>query len=333
RELFTNLDEELKLTAIVPSFNQSTASLEERFAQVPRFADVDELMAKGEFDGAFVALSNNEGPEAAIKLAAAGKHVMVEKPLAGSAAAALPLVEAAANSGVAFQSGYMWRYDEAANRLRDMLADGRFGKLISLEMTFVTSDVKRRDPGHYLFDRETSKAGFFNWLACHQLDLLLYVTGQQVTGVTARTGVFGATDVEVEDGGVAMLDLSGGGIATFIGGYWLPRWAGEAHWTLRGSERWVHWDPARPGTGGVFEIHGPQPQWTAMEETFELPVDDTKGYGGIRALESVRDWLAAAKDGGRPCRNTPQSNVDTLQLIDTIYQSSAEGRRIDCSIG
>jgi len=333
RELFTNVDDELELTAIVPGFADGTASLEERFANLPRYADVDELLAQGEFDGAFIALPNNEGSDAAIKLAAAGKHVMVEKPLAGSATDAAPLVEAVAKTGVAFQSGYMWRYDEAANRLRDMLADGRFGKLISLEMTFVTSDVKRRDPAHYLFDREISKGGFFNWLACHQLDLLLYVTGQQVTGVTARTGTFGATEVEVEDGGVAMLDLSGGGIATFVGGYWLPRWAGEAHWTLRGSERWVHWDPARPGTGGVFEIHGPQPQWNAMEETFSLPTDDTRGYGGKRALESVRDWLAAAREDGRPCRNTPRSTVDTLTLIDTIYQSSAEGRRIECAIG
>lgn len=333
RELFLNLNEELAITAIVPGFDEGTTSLEERFAQLPRFANVDELLVHGEFDGAFIALPNNEAPAAAAKLAAAGKHVMVEKPMAGSAKDAAPLVEAVANAGVAFQSGYMWRYDEAANRLRDMFADGRFGKLISLEMTFVTSDVKRRDPGHYLFDREISTGGFFNWLACHQLDLLLYVTGQQVTGVTARTGAFGAADVEVEDGGAALLDLSGGGIATFVGGYWLPRWAGEAHWTIRGSERWLHWDPGRAGTGGVLEIHGPQPQWNAMEETFSLPVDDTPGYGGRRALESVRDWLAVARAGGRTCRNTPRTTLDTLTLIDTIYQSSAEGRRIECAIG
>ena len=113
----------------------------------------------------------------------------------------------------------------------------------------VTSDVKRRDPEHYLFERETSTGGFFNWLACHYLDLLLYVTGERITAVTARTGNFGATDIEVEDGGVVILDLSGGGIATFIGGYWMPRWAGEAQWTIRGSERWVHWDPGRGRNG------------------------------------------------------------------------------------
>ena len=333
RDLFTNFDGEMEISAIVPGFNEATASLEERHAEVPRYADVDELITDGEFDGAFVGLPNNEAPQATAKLAAARKHVLVEKPMAGNAAEVQPVIDAVAASGVAFQNGYMWRYDEAANRLRAMLSDRRFGKLISLEMTFVTSDVKRRDPGHYLFDHDISEGGFFNWLACHYLDLLLYVTGQKITGVTARAGTFGATDVDVEDGGVAMLDLSGGGIATFVGGYWLPRWAGEAHWTIRGSERWVHWDPGRVGTGGVLEIHGPQPQWNAMEETFELPVDTTAGYGGARAVELVRDWLDAAREGGRPCRNTPQTTADTLALIDAIYESSAAGRRIDCSIG
>jgi predicted dehydrogenase len=333
RELLTNFGGEVEISAIVPGFHEGTASLEERHAHVPRFATVEDLLETGGFDGAFIALPNDEAPDATAKLAAAGKHVLVEKPMAGSAMDVQPLIHAVQESGVAFQNGYMWRYDEAANRLRDMLADGRFGKLISLEMTFVTSDVKRRDPGHYLFDRKISKGGFFNWLACHYLDLLLYVTGQKVTGVTARTGVFGAEQVGVEDGGVAVLDLSGGGIATFVGGYWLPRWAGEAHWTIRGSERWVHWDPDRAGTGGVFEIHGPQPQWNAMEETFALPVDETPGYGGARAVALVRDWLEAAREGGRPCRNSPQTTADTLALIDAIYEASNSGRRIACEIG
>lgn len=328
RELLTNFGDEVQITAIVPGFNDGTTSLEERFANLPRFDTVEHLIAGREFDGAILALPNDKCSRAAATLAEAGKHILVEKPMASGAADAEPLVEAVAKSGVAFQNGYMWRYDEIADRLQDMVRDGRFGKLISLELTYVTSDVHRRGPEHYLFDREISQAGFFNWLACHYLDLLFYVTGQHVTGVTARTGVFGSADVEVEDGGIAILDLSGGGIATFIGGYWLPRWAGEAHWAIRGSERWVHWDPGRAGTNGLLEIHGPMPQWHAMEETFSLPADNTPGYGGNRGVALIRDWLDAAHDGGRPCRNTPKSTVDVLALIDAIYESSAKGKNL-----
>jgi predicted dehydrogenase len=333
RDLLVNFEDEVQITAFVPGFGGAATSLEERYAHVPRFETVDALLAGAEFDGAVVALPNNEGPQATAQLARAGKHVLAEKPVCGSAADCRQIIEAVSESGVAFQAGYMWRYDEGANRLRDMLADGRFGKTISLEMTFVTSDVNRRGPSHYLFDRATSTGGFFNWLGCHQLDLLFYVTQQKVVGVTARTGVFGDVPVDVEDGGVAILDLADGSLATFVGGYWVPRWAGEAHWCVRGTQRWVHWDPGRRGTSGVLEIHGPQPQWYAMDETFTTPVDDVHGYGGKRGLGLVRDWLDAAQQGGRSCRSTPQSVCDTLELIDTMYQSSQEGRRIECSIG
>lgn len=333
RESLAQLSGEADIVALMPGFNGALTSLEERYAGVPRFESVERLIAWNQFDGAVVCLPNCEAPAAVAQLAEAGKHVLVEKPAAASAADFAPACDAVQRTGVAFQSGYLWRYDAGAERLRNMVRDGRFGQLISIEMGFVTSDVRRRGPQHYLFDPQTSGHGFFNWLACHWLDLLLFVTGQQVVGVTARVGTFGVTQTGVDDGGVAILDLSGGGIATFVGGYWLPRWTGESHWSLRGSERWVHWFPSTPGTGGVLEIHGPQPQFMAMDETFALPTNDTPGYGGARSVQLIRDWIASAQTNRTPCRNTPHSTLATLQLLDAIYAAAASGRRIECTIG
>ncbi len=333
RQSLLNFGDEVKITAIVPGFDGATASLEERHSNADRFETTEELIAGGNFDGAIVCLANDTGPDAMVKLAEAGKHILAEKPVAGTAEDSRRIADAVKQNGVAFQTGYMWRYDDGADRLREMVKDGRFGRMISVEMLYTTSDVQRRNPEHYLFNSEISKGGFFNWLACHYLDLLYYITGASVVGVTARTGVFGDTHVDVEDGGVAILDLAGGAVATFIGGYWIPRWAGENHWCFRGSERWVHWDPAKQGTSGELEIHGPQPQWSPMDEIYTLPADETPGYGGTRAVRAIKDWLEAARQGGRPCRSTPDTMVATIELIDTIYQSSREGRRIECCIG
>jgi predicted dehydrogenase len=333
RKALTNLGDAAAITAIVPRFAGATASLEERHSDAARFETIEALLARGEFDGAIVCLPNNEGPAAVAALAAAGKHVLVEKPGAASTADFQAAAAAIRKAGVAFQSGYMWRYDPLANRLKEMVADGRFGKLISIEMLYVTSNVARRGPEHYLFDRATSGGGFFNWLACHWLDLLLYITGQSVVAVTARIGTFGATPTDVEDGGTAILELDGGGIATFTGGYWLPRWAGETRLTFRGRDRWVHWDTSRAGTGGVLDIHGPQPQFDAMNETFIQPEDKTPGYGGARAVATLTDWIESARQGGQSCRNTPESMLATLSLIDTIYESSRAGRRVECRVG
>jgi predicted dehydrogenase len=329
-----NLGADAAVTAIVPRFGGTTFSLEERHSTVPRFETVAQLVADGgdTFDGAIICLANDEAPDAALQLAQAGKHVLVEKPGARSAAEARRLVAAMQESGVAFQSGYLWRYDTGANRLREMARDGRFGKLISVEMSWVTSDVARRGPEHYLFDRETSGGGFFNWLACHWIDLLLYITGEPVTGVSARVGTFGAVETDVEDGGAAIFDLGGGALATFVGGYWLPRWTGESRWTIRGSQRWVHWEPIRAGTAGVLTIHGPQPQFQAMEETFSIPPDSVPGYGGARSVALLKDWISAARTAGS-CRNSPRSLLAVLEVLEKIYESSSTSRRIECRIG
>jgi len=330
RETLRTLEGDVEITAIVPGFNRALTSLEERLADIPRFETVGELIDRGDFDAALVSLPNRENPTALIELARAGKHLLAEKPAAASASEFAPVVEAVRESEVVFQSGYTWRYDECATRLRQMVAEGRCGKLISNEITFVTSDVRHRGSNHYVFDAEQSGAGFFNWLACHSLDLLHFISGQSVTGVTARCGVFGETDCEVEDGGGAILDLSGGGIATFVGGYWIPRWAGEFHWTLRGSQRWIHWDPTRAETGGVLEIHGPKPQWIAMEETFVAPLDTTPGYAGRCGQLLVEDWLRAIRSGDK-CRNTVESTLEVLRVIDAIYESSRLERRVELS--
>ena len=331
RESLRQVLDAVEITALVPAFDNGTTSLEQSYTDLPRFETVEALLREGGdlFDGALVCLPNNTGPDAVIQLAQAGKHVLLEKPGAANAADARRMAEALRTAGVAFQSGYMWRYEEGANRLRNMMADGSFGKLISLEMTWTTSNVFRRDPDHYLFDpKDTGPVGFFNWLGCHHLDLLSYVTSQTVTGVTARVGNFGGTPIDMEDGGSAILDLSGGGLATFTGGYWHPRWLNDIQWNLRGTQRWVHWDPSRTGTGGVLEIHGPQPQFMAMEETFELPPDDTPGYGGKAMVALLRDWVRCAHEGG-DCRNTPESMVAVLATIDRIYESSRSGRRVE----
>ena len=331
RESLRQVLDAVEITALVPAFDNGTTSLEQRYTDLPRFETVEALLRDGGdlFDGALVCLPNNTGPDAVVQLAQAGKHILLEKPGAANAADAHRMAEAVRTAGVAFQAGYMWRYEEGANRLRDMMADGSFGKLISLEMTWTTSNVFRRDPGHYLFDPKVSgPVGFFNWLGCHHLDLLSYVTSQTVTGVTARVGNFGGTPIDMEDGGSAILDLSGGGMATFTGGYWHPRWLNDIQWNLRGTQRWVHWDPSRTGTGGVLEIHGPQPQFMAMRETFELPPDNTPGYGGKAMVALLRDWVRCAHEGG-DCRNTPESMVAVLKTIDRIYESSRSGRRVE----
>lgn len=324
RESLGELGEAAALVAVVPGFSNSLASLEERHSALPRFDRVEDLVAWGGFDGAVVCLPNDKAPAAAIELARSGKAILMEKPAAGAARDWEAAVKEVRKRRVAFQAGYMWRYDEGASRLRAMFQDRRFGKRISIQMRWFTSDARRRGTGHYLFDRKTSGGGFFNWLGCHWLDLLPWVTGSRAKTVLARVGNLADATLEVEDGGTAIIEMEDGAQAVLSGGYWLPRWAGESGWSVYGGDRWVHWNPAYPGTSGKFEIHGPQPQFMPMDEEFSLPPDGVKGYGGAKTVDLITDWIRCAREGG-DCRNTPESVLETLRLVDAVYASSESG--------
>jgi predicted dehydrogenase len=328
RELLPHVGVPVEVAAIVPAFGGAVASLEEKYARVPRFAGVDQLLGACQFDGAMVCLPNRETPAVVRMLAEAHKHILMEKPGAATLADFAPAADAIRAAGVAFQTGYLWRYDAGAERVRSMIGEGRFGKLISIEVGQFTSDVGRRGPAHYLFDADESGRGFFNWLGCHWIDVVPFLTGDRIAAVTARVGCFGSSTIPVEDGGTVILELTRGTLVTITGGYWLPRWTGELVLSLRGSERWVRWEPSVSGTGGRFTIHGPQPQFHAMEETFDLPPDGKSGYGGSRGVATIRDWIEQARSGQKVCRNTLDSTLETLRLLDAVYQSSDEGRRI-----
>lgn len=328
RQNLRDLASEAQTVAIVPGFSGSIASLEESLVHIPRFETVQELIAWGEFDAALVCLSNQASITAIEQLAQAGKAILAEKPVAATLSEFRAAAHAVRQAQIPFQSGYVWRYHPAAERLRQMVADRQFGRLISIEMSWATTDVRRRDPDHYLFDPQQSGGGFLNWLGCHWLNLLPFITGQTVTAVTGRLGNYGETPLDMDDGGAAILELEPQTLATFQGGYWLPRWTGEMRWTLRGTQRWLHWDAARAGTGGVFEIHGPQPHFHPMDETFVFPVDPTPGYGGASGRALVRDWLAAIRGEPVTLRCDLESTCQTLSLMNAISESSRTGQRV-----
>lgn len=327
RRLFWDLEDQVEGVAICnPELGLS--SLEERYSDLPRFQSLDELVAWGRFDAAVVALSDQASSPAAQVLAQAGKHLLLEKPGARSASEFRPIVSTLEQNQLSFQAGYLWRYDEGANRLKAMAEEGRFGRLSAINIGFVTSCVQRRDPAHYLFDPAVSGGGFFHWLGCHMIDLLPYITGQTIRSVFAQLGNVGRTPIAVEDGGSVLMRLSDDTIVSLTGGYWLPRPAGMASWSIFGTQRSVHWDLMPKVGRGHLHIQGPQPHWESLDEDYVIPEDKTPGYGGWMGRQAVEDWLRQIRDPSRPCRSSARSVLSTLEVLDAIATSAREGVQI-----
>ena len=174
----------------VPLCDPDAATAQETVASFRKAAGVypnlESLLARADFTHARVAVPNDRSAALLTRLIDAGKHVFTEKPAARTAAEFQPVLAALARRPVAFAIAYLNRWLPAMRQLRELYQGGALGRLTSVELRMVTTQPRFRDPGHWLFRREVAGGGILMWLGCHWLDLLRYVTGEEITQVSAQ---------------------------------------------------------------------------------------------------------------------------------------------------
>jgi UDP-N-acetyl-2-amino-2-deoxyglucuronate dehydrogenase len=295
--------------------------LGEAYRAVPFETDLDRLIADHDLDIALVTLPNAEAPAAIERLAAAGIHLLVDKPGARSAAELLPAVAAVRAAGVRVVVGLTRRYAPAARAARELIATGGLGHLLAAEASFATSSVAVRDPDNLLFDAERSGGGVLSWLGVHDVDALLWLSGEPVTEVIAMTGSVGHPGLGVEDVATVGLRFAGGAVGTIHGGYDLPARGYRGRLALRGLERSVELTGEdsltvlRRGDDGVLD-----------ESSQTFPVTPAAGYG-VTGRAAVADLLGAIRDG-RETDAPIEALEQALQVIDAAYRSARTGRLV-----
>ncbi|MFT4108954.1 Gfo/Idh/MocA family protein [Propionicimonas sp.] len=104
--------------------------------QVPRACPVAELLDDPSIDVVYIATPHSSHAEWALAAAAAGKHALVEKPIATSAAQARTITAAARAAGVFVMEAMWTRYLPQADILRQVLADGGLGEVLGVDADF-----------------------------------------------------------------------------------------------------------------------------------------------------------------------------------------------------
>jgi predicted dehydrogenase len=140
------------------------------------FGSIAELLAAGPVDFAIVAVPTEEHLPAVRELAAAGVHVLVEKPLAATAAEALELLASVRDAGLHGAVGHVERFNPALLALRERVGRGDLGQ------TFLIA-TERIGP----FPDRIRDVGVVKDLATHDLDLVRWLGGSPVQRVAAET--------------------------------------------------------------------------------------------------------------------------------------------------
>lgn len=298
---------------------------------LPFYNNLDELLAKHAPRAALVLLPLREAEDALLALARAGVHIMVDKPVTRTAPALRRVQSALAPDGV-FYTGYVWRWDAIINQARSLVREGILGDLWSIEMRWISSRIGRRqdrprhrDAGHYLFRRDISRGGMLQWLGCHWIDLMAYVTGQPITSVMAMTARQTSVDLEVEDSATCLLRFGNGMLGSLHLGYLLPV-GGQTCFCLRGSLGWVHWDWQ---AGRRFTVYSEHSTWkTSPTRVFDFTPPERAGYSDGAGAALLHDFARCVGAGGVGPAMTIADAIRVLAVIDAAYESAESGNTV-----
>lgn len=301
---------------------------------IATYHDYETLLARSDVPVVFITLPNDQTPEAVALAARAGKHIICEKPCARSATDLRPALEEVQRQRVAFTACYVWRANPAILRMRELVRAGALGRITSVELRMVTTQVRMRNPAHWLFRREIAGGGILSWLGCHWLDLLRYLTGEEVERVDAMAATLSGEDIDVEDVASVSMRLTGGALASLYAGYLLafgrPGYEGAGYdqsIILRGTEGSLAF--ARDGDDHVVTLESRARDWeTASRQIHRFSFPPSRAYGGAHGLRFVDDFLLAALGGNGQIWATAVDALRVLEILDAIYRSATAERAV-----
>ena len=318
---------EVELFAVADINRQTAQQAAEKFSVPHVFTDYHELVAMPEIDAVSVCTPNAFHKDPTIAALRAGKHVLVEKPIAVNAEEGLAMARAARRAGKLLMVGLNNRFGAATQALKRAIDAGSLGEVYFAE---AVATRRRGIPGWGAFtQRSKSGGGALVDIGVHILDLTLYLMGLpkpvSVSGVAAAK--FGRrTDLSATAGGWRWdprkfdVDDFGVGFVRFRGGASMmlkASWAGNIGDPAFNSTLW--------GTEGGCRLHPPaiyREEHGSLVDIapVELPQVNTHAHEIGLFVEAIRN--------GSPSPIPAEEVLITQRILDGIYESSTTGQEV-----
>jgi predicted dehydrogenase len=282
----------------------------------PYTADLEELLGGRELDAAIVCSPTSQHRRHVEAAAAAGIHVLAEKPLATTVDDARAMVTACRAAGVQLHTAFVSRFLPHVRTAKEALDSGSLGDVVGLR---AGNRGRPPLPPHYpawITDAAQAGGGALIDHSVHLVDLVRHLTGREVSRVAAETGTM-LWDIAVEDCALLSLVLDSGAVAGLDPSWSVPAnnpWDYDFFLRLVGTAGSVDLDDlsesvqivsARTGNGLRLAGFGDDPD-AAMIESFCASVGaggvlppGASGEDGLRALEVALAGYASAGDGAR----------------------------------
>ena len=176
--------EEVDIVAVMATTMAKADSVADQFSVPKRFDDYDAMLADGDIDAVILATPTQLHAEQGIKAMEAGKHVLIEIPMADSLADSQALVAKQEETGMTAMAGHVRRFNPSHQYVHNLITSGDVS-------------IQQMDVQTYFFRRTNmnAKGEPRSWTdhllwhhACHTIDLFMYQTCEDIAEVHAVQG-------------------------------------------------------------------------------------------------------------------------------------------------
>jgi predicted dehydrogenase len=290
-----------ELVAVSNWRRESAEVLAERHGIRRVTTDWEAIVADPGVDAVVVATPNALHAPQAIAALAAGKHVLVEKPMSTTVAEADAMIAASEASGSLLMVAHCWRFRSEVLVMRDRIAAGDFGDVVKTRGYGMHAGW---GPTGWFTDVRLAGGGALVDMGVHAIDTARFLLGDPLPRrVCAVVGTrYAAGRYDVDDDGVLLITWSNGTNSIVESGWWQPH--------LEGLEA----DTEVFGTGGYDRIWPP-----------EVPSEDYEHCTQPMYTTQMREFLDAIEEG-RPPRPSGRDGRVVMQVVEEAYRSAGEMR-------
>ncbi|MDO5603591.1 MAG: Gfo/Idh/MocA family oxidoreductase [Paracoccus sp. (in: a-proteobacteria)] len=285
-----------------------------KFAQThggTAFSDWRALLADPGVDAVVIATPHHLHEEIAIAAADAGKHILLEKPMAPTTRACDAINAAVSRAGVQLLVGHVMHFARPCLKAMEILDSGAIGRPVlgSSGMIKLWMESNRRDWHKNI----ASGGGMLMTAGIHALDRLVWLMGQDVVGVQAMTGTL-FHQQEADDSALISLRFAGGGIGQVQSvGYRNGAPGSAMDLVCEGGSLRIDFDH------GV--LIGRDAVWTNVPDSME---PDWMHHAVVREWRALREAIT----GAAPVAVSGAYARQIVGIIEAAYRSSAERREI-----
>jgi predicted dehydrogenase len=270
----------------------------------------EDAVAADDVDAVVVATPNAHHAEVAIAAARAGKHVLVDKPLARTAAEADAMIDAAAANHVVLVPYQNTRFARPFVTAADAVASGRIGAVSGVRAVFGHSGPQHWAPdATWFFDSSVSGGGCLVDLGVHVIDLVRAVTRHDVAEVAA---LLNRPAGGVETDAQLAVRLTNGAVGS-IHASWQAQPGPDSALTVIGTDATLHIDTRTPLT-----LLAPAGQERLpLTEARTGPLDEF-----LAAVRGEREPSVTAADGRA-----------AVAVVEAAYRAASTGRTVALTAG